>query len=210
MEVLVGKAQVDAAIWETFSRPWISICGCLVILERACPCRSCFPISCKHCDPGWCKKHPITLPESISVWEAIPGVPFFWGELPCPSWMKPPGTVVLIAHRLSTVINATQICVIHKGLIVEKGTHDELVAQGGVYAQLVSRQLSRDASAVMGEKKAKDAKKTNQSLVIFIGLRECLQETLNCMFWLWISAVVSCTSSLLRYLQIMRLGNDLV
>lgn len=72
-------------------------------------------------------------------------------------------TVVLIAHRLSTVINATQICVIHKGLIVEKGTHDELVAQGGVYAQLVSRQLSRDASAVMGEKKAKDAKKTNQT-----------------------------------------------
>lgn len=71
-------------------------------------------------------------------------------------------TVVLIAHRLSTVINATQICVIHKGLIVEKGTHDELVAKGGVYAQLVSRQLSRDASAVMGEKKAKNAKKTNQ------------------------------------------------
>ena len=74
------------------------------------------------------------------------------------------GTVVLIAHRLSTVINATQICVIHKGLIVERGTHDELVAEGGVYAQLVSRQLSRDASAVMGEKKAKDAKKTNQRL----------------------------------------------
>lgn len=40
------------------------------------------------------------------------------------------GTVVLIAHRLSTVINATQICVIHKGLIVERGTHDELVAKG--------------------------------------------------------------------------------
>eukprot|EP00913_Durusdinium_trenchii_P016631 g15633.t1 len=39
-------------------------------------------------------------------------------------------TVVLIAHRLSTVINATQICVIHKGLIVERGTHDELVAKG--------------------------------------------------------------------------------
>lgn len=67
-------------------------------------------------------------------------------------------TVVLIAHRLSTVINATQICVIHKGLIVERGTHDELVAKGGVYAQLVSRQLSRDASAVIGAKKAKDTK----------------------------------------------------
>eukprot|EP00434_Breviolum_minutum_P016837 symbB.v1.2.014854.t1/scaffold1095.1/size138309/2 len=67
-------------------------------------------------------------------------------------------TVVLIAHRLSTVINATQICVIHKGLIVERGTHDDLVAQGGVYAQLVSRQLSRDASAVINTKKAKDTK----------------------------------------------------
>jgi len=64
-------------------------------------------------------------------------------------------TVVLIAHRLSTVINATQICVVHKGTIVERGSHDELVAAGGVYAQLVSRQLSRDASAVMDSKKDK-------------------------------------------------------
>mmetsp|Transcript_54894 Transcript_54894/g.98952 ORF Transcript_54894/g.98952 Transcript_54894/m.98952 type:complete len:477 (+) Transcript_54894:2-1432(+) len=64
-------------------------------------------------------------------------------------------TVVLIAHRLSTVINATQICVVHKGSIVERGNHDELVAAGGVYSQLVSRQLSRDASAVMDSKKDK-------------------------------------------------------
>ena len=71
--------------------------------------------------------------------------------------------MVLIAHRLSTVINATQICVIHKGLIVERGSHDALVEMGGVYAQLVSRQLSRDASAVMGAKKGKDPKNT-QSL----------------------------------------------
>ena len=70
---------------------------------------------------------------------------------------------MLIAHRLSTVINATQICVIHKGLIVERGNHDQLVEMGGVYAQLVSRQLSRDASAVMGQKKGKDPKNT-QSL----------------------------------------------
>lgn len=75
--------------------------------------------------------------------------------------------MVLIAHRLSTVINATQICVIHKGLIVERGTHDDLVAQGGVYAQLVSRQLSRDASTVINTKKAKDTK-NNQIL----GVRE--------------------------------------
>lgn len=58
-------------------------------------------------------------------------------------------TVVLIAHRLSTVINAQQIAVVHKGGIVERGTHDELVATEGIYAQLVKRQLSRDASSVM-------------------------------------------------------------
>ena len=70
-------------------------------------------------------------------------------------------TVVLIAHRLSTVINATQICVVHKGTIVERGSHDELVAAGGVYAQLVSRQLSRDASAVMDSKKDKTKPSSN-------------------------------------------------
>ncbi|CAJ1450643.1 unnamed protein product, partial [Effrenium voratum] len=61
-------------------------------------------------------------------------------------------TVVLIAHRLSTVINATQICVVHKGAIMERGTHEDLLKTGGVYSQLVSRQLSRDASAVMDAK----------------------------------------------------------
>mmetsp|Transcript_35730 Transcript_35730/g.56943 ORF Transcript_35730/g.56943 Transcript_35730/m.56943 type:complete len:241 (-) Transcript_35730:43-765(-) len=58
-------------------------------------------------------------------------------------------TVVLIAHRLSTVINATQIAVIHKGQIVEKGNHTQLNEKGGIYAQLVKRQMSRDASSVM-------------------------------------------------------------
>mmetsp|Transcript_61440 Transcript_61440/g.170354 ORF Transcript_61440/g.170354 Transcript_61440/m.170354 type:complete len:934 (-) Transcript_61440:103-2904(-) len=63
-------------------------------------------------------------------------------------------TVVLIAHRLSTVINAQQIAVVHKGSIVERGTHEELVASEGIYAQLVKRQLSRDASAVMDQQKS--------------------------------------------------------
>jgi len=64
-------------------------------------------------------------------------------------------TVVLIAHRLSTVINATQICVVHKGSIVERGNHDKLLSLGGVYAALVSRQMSRDASAVIDAKATK-------------------------------------------------------
>merc|ERR1712118_523402 len=57
-------------------------------------------------------------------------------------------TVVLIAHRLSTVIGATQIAVIHKGQIVELGNHSRLVDQGGVYAALVSRQLQRQSEVI--------------------------------------------------------------
>lgn len=56
-------------------------------------------------------------------------------------------TVVLVAHRLSTVINAHAIMVIDGGAVREQGTHAELLARSGVYAQLVSRQLQRAADA---------------------------------------------------------------
>jgi len=72
-------------------------------------------------------------------------------------------TVVLIAHRLSTVIDATQIAVIHKGNLVELGNHEALVAKGGVYAALVSRQMTRDASTVMDNKKSKQPQAKNGS-----------------------------------------------
>ena len=48
-------------------------------------------------------------------------------------------TVVLIAHRLSTVKNADKIVVILKGRAVEIGTHDSLMQQKGVYYKLVYR-----------------------------------------------------------------------
>ena len=50
-------------------------------------------------------------------------------------------TTLVIAHRLSTVRAADRLVVISDGQVVEEGTHDDLVAAGGVYARLSSRQL---------------------------------------------------------------------
>ncbi len=50
-------------------------------------------------------------------------------------------TAIVIAHRLSTVVNAASICVLDDGRIVEQGTHAELLAQGGLYRDLYARQF---------------------------------------------------------------------
>jgi len=69
-------------------------------------------------------------------------------------------TIILVAHRLSTVVNANKIVVIDKGHVLEEGSHDDLVARGGPYAKLVKRQLERRANLLeegTGDDKKKQA-----------------------------------------------------
>jgi ATP-binding cassette subfamily C protein CydCD len=56
--------------------------------------------------------------------------------------LKADRTTIVIAHRLSTVRDADLIVVLDGGRAVESGTHEALLAKGGLYAQLVSRQLA--------------------------------------------------------------------
>jgi ATP-binding cassette, subfamily B, bacterial len=53
-------------------------------------------------------------------------------------------TTITIAHRLSTVRDADQIVVLERGAIVERGTHAELLERGGLYANLVSRDVAEE------------------------------------------------------------------
>ncbi|KAF1382924.1 hypothetical protein PFLUV_G00148870 [Perca fluviatilis] len=54
-------------------------------------------------------------------------------------------TTIVIAHRLSTIVGANQILVVHNGQIAERGRHDELLVQGGLYAAMwMKQQKSHD------------------------------------------------------------------
>ena len=55
-------------------------------------------------------------------------------------------TSIVIAHRLSTVVHANQILVLDRGRIIERGTHDELLALGGKYARLCEQSFLETTS----------------------------------------------------------------
>ncbi len=56
-------------------------------------------------------------------------------------------TSIIVSHRVSTVRRADQILVLDKGRIVERGTHDELIRRGGLYAELHKKQLLEEELA---------------------------------------------------------------
>ncbi|XP_053373101.1 ATP-dependent translocase ABCB1-like isoform X2 [Mercenaria mercenaria] len=84
-------------------------------------------------------------------------------------------TTIVIAHRLSTIKTADMIAGFKDGIIVEKGTHSELMTKNGIYQNLVNRQSTKtddDEEVEIFEKKAentpkKKALKTQHSMIVF-------------------------------------------
>ena len=60
-------------------------------------------------------------------------------------------TTILVAHRLSTVQRADEILVMHAGQVIERGTHEDLLAKDGEYADMWAKQAKRDALALAAE-----------------------------------------------------------
>jgi ATP-binding cassette subfamily B protein len=60
-------------------------------------------------------------------------------------------TLIVIAHRLHTIVNASQIVVLEDGCITQKGTHQELIKQKGWYADMWQQQMSRVDLNVKGK-----------------------------------------------------------
>ena len=62
-------------------------------------------------------------------------------------------TVIVIAHRLSTVKKADKIIVLEKGKVIEQGTHSELLLKQGYYYNLVVNQLNLEVLAENGQER---------------------------------------------------------
>ena len=81
-------------------------------------------------------------------------------------------TSIVIAHRLSTILAADLILVMDRGKIVERGTHDELLATGGLYSQLYETQFQRGT----GVSRPSSSKSDIETLSVFI-------QNLHCLIW---------------------------
>lgn len=64
-------------------------------------------------------------------------------------------TVIVVAHRLSTIRTADAICLVKGGRVAERGTHAELMRLGGEYSKLVGRQLEPAAASERGKAAAR-------------------------------------------------------
>jgi ABC-type transport system involved in Fe-S cluster assembly fused permease/ATPase subunit len=72
-------------------------------------------------------------------------------------------TTLVIAHRLSTIVGADEILVLDKGVIVERGTHNQLLASGGLYASMWNRQREAQMARAILEEAGEDAAAPNRN-----------------------------------------------
>jgi ATP-binding cassette, subfamily B, heavy metal transporter len=72
-------------------------------------------------------------------------------------------TTLVIAHRLSTIVGADEILVLDKGVIVERGTHNQLLAHGGLYASMWNRQREAQMAREILEETGEDTAAPNRN-----------------------------------------------